>query len=91
MNKKLIRLQAAFLLNVGSVGLCKCQVLWEVCLKHSGAETSETPSFLHAVPHSFYLQEDKAIAIGLTCAAVMDEGLQSWYRQILARSTAMRC
>lgn len=47
--------------------------------------------FPHAVPHGFYLQEDRAVAIALTCAAVMEEGLQTWYRQIPARSTAMRC
>lgn len=33
MNKKLIRLWAAFLFNVGCAAFCECQVLWEVCPK----------------------------------------------------------
>lgn len=81
------------MLDVSAFASAKCSGRCARNPKQSRAETSETPPlpFPHAVPHGFYLQEDRAVAIALTCAAVMEEGLQTWYRQIPARSTAMRC
>lgn len=57
--------------------------------KQSGVETFDT-SLPHAALHSLRLQENEATAIVLTCG-VVNEGLQTWYRQLLSRSTEMHC
>lgn len=77
------------MLDVSLFASAKCSGRCAQNPKQSGVETFNTP-LPHAALHGLHLQEDKAIAIASTCG-VVNEGLQTWYRQLPSRRTEMRC